>query len=248
MEAITYDIEAQVGEQHWWFQARRKILKDVLSQLPLPADPLIYDLGCGTGHNLIMLQELGRATGIDMSPEALAHARALGCRSTLEGDLTALPVDSDSADVVVASDILEHLDDDSAGAREIARVLKPGPDGVCLVTVPAFMWLWGTQDDVSHHKRRYTKSELKALLEGAGLVIEKISYFNTLLFLPIFAGRTAIKWSRAKVESENTLTPGALNGLLERIFASEALWLRKRSFPIGVSLLAIARKPSKRIP
>lgn len=241
MEAMTYDIEAQVGEAHWWFQARRRILHDVLTHLLLPTDPTIYDLGCGTGHNLIMLQELGRATGIDMSADALAYCRSLGCRSTLQGTLYDLPVADDAADVVVASDILEHLDDDAKGASEIARVLKQDT-GVALVTVPAFQWLWGTQDDVSHHKRRYTKGELKALLEGAGLTVETITYFNFFLFPPIWLGRLAIKLSGKKIESENTLTSPKVDGILGAIFASERFWLRFAGFPIGVSVMAIARK------
>ena len=242
METITYKIEAQVGEAHWWFQARRRILKDVLSHLALPAAPQIYDLGCGTGHNLIMLQELGDATGIDMSADALAYCRELGCRSTLQGNLYELPVADDAADVVVASDILEHLDDDQRGAKEIHRVLKGNGEGVAVITVPAFQWLWGTQDDVSHHKRRYTAGEVRALLEGAGLTVEKLTYFNCFLFPAIWLGRLAIKFSKAKIESENTLTSPKLNGLLEGIFASERFWLRRGGFPIGVSVLAIARK------
>ena len=241
MEAVTYQIEAQVGESHWWFQGRRAILKDVISRLGLKANPLeIYDLGCGTGHNLVMLQELGHATGVDMSADALAYCRTLGCTSLVQGDLTALPLPDACADLVVASDILEHLDDDVAGAREIVRVLKD--DGRVVITVPAFRWLWGPQDDVSHHKRRYTRPELVRLLEGAGLELQKITYFNFLLFTPIWLGRLLIKLSRANVVSENTLTPGALNGVLRRIFASEAYWLRLGGFPLGVSLLAVAKK------
>jgi SAM-dependent methyltransferase len=241
MEAITYEIEAQVGEQHWWFQARRAILRDIVSRMGLGPSPRIYDLGCGTGHNLIMLQELGEATGIDMSADALAHCRALGCRNVLQGDLTHLPIADGSADLVVASDILEHLDDDQAGAREIFRALKPG--GTALITVPAFKWLWGPQDDVSHHKRRYTRAEVEQLLAGTGLKLEKLGYFNTFLFLPIWLGRLLLKLSKSEVVSENTLTPGSLNGVLRAIFASEAYWLRLGTFPIGVSVLAIARKP-----
>jgi SAM-dependent methyltransferase len=240
MEAITYEIESQVGEKHWWFQARRAILKDQIERMQLPANPSIFDLGCGTGHNLVMLQELGDATGIDMSNEALAHCRALGVRKTLQGDLTALPLENGVADLVVASDILEHLDDDLAGAREIYRVLKPG--GTALITVPAFRWLWGPQDDVSHHKRRYTRKELATLLASTGLVIDKLTYFNFFLLAPIWLGRTLLKLSRSKVVSENTLTPGALDGFLGGIFASEAHWLRFGGFPVGVSLIAIARK------
>lgn len=240
MEAITYRIEDQVGERHWWFEGRRAILETVIRGMGLPPEPAIYDLGCGTGQNLIMLQTLGHATGVDMSADALAFARGRGCRSTLQGDLYQLPIADDTADLVVATDILEHLDDDVRGAAEIRRVLKP--DGRGLITVPAFMWLWGTQDDVSHHKRRYTKAEVRRMLEAAGLVVEKLTYYNFLLFLPIFLGRALIKLSGRKIESENNLTPGAMNGLLRGIFALEGPWLRAFGFPVGVSVMAIVRK------
>ena len=240
MEAVTYRIEDQVGERHWWFEGRRAILETVLRGLGLPPEPTIYDLGCGTGQNLVMLQTLGNATGVDMSAEALAFAHGRGCRSTLQGDLYNLPIADDSADVVVATDILEHLDEDARGAAEIRRVLKPG--GLALVTVPAFMWLWGSQDDVSHHRRRYTRAEVRALLEGAGLVVEKLTYYNFLLFPPIFLGRLLIKLTGKQIESENTLTPSAVNGLLRTIFAAEGPWLRWAGFPIGVSVMAVVRK------
>lgn len=240
MEAITYQIEDQVGERHWWFEGRRAILETVLRGLALPPEPKIYDLGCGTGQNLVMLQTLGDATGVDMSPDALAFARGRGCRSTLQGDLYALPIADDSADVVVATDILEHLDDDVRGAAEIRRVLKPG--GFALITVPAFMWLWGSQDEVSHHRRRYTRAEVRRMLEAAGLEVQKLTYYNFLLFPPIFLGRLLIKLTGRKIESENTLTPPAVNGLLRSIFAAEGPWLRFAGFPVGVSVMAIVRK------
>ena len=113
-----------------------------------------------------------------------------------------------------------------------------------LLTVPAFMWLWGTQDDVSHHQRRYDRAQFEALLKDAGFTIEKLTFYNFLLFAPIFAGRIAIKLSGKKTVNENNLTPWAVNGLLKTIFAAEGPWLKAFGFPIGVSLLAIVRKPS----
>lgn len=244
MEALTYRIEAKQGGTHWWFAARRRILRALLESAGVQREQVLYDLGCGTGQNLIVFQELANATGVDFSPIAREEALAAGCRQVVEGDLTALPLASNSADVVVATDILEHLDDDHAGARELVRVLKPG--GLALITVPAFSWLWGTQDDVSHHKRRYTKAEVEALLQGAGLELKRVTYYNALMFLPIFVGRLLIKALGKKDVNENHVTPGFINGLLEGIFASERLWLaRGGGFPIGVSVLAMGRKPGQ---
>lgn len=242
MDSITYQIEDAVGQSHWWFEGRRAILETVLRAQKIAPDAKLYDLGCGTGQNLVMLQTLADATGVDMSAEALGFARGRGCRSTLQGDLYNLPIADNSADVVVATDIIEHLEDDGRGVAEILRVLKPG--GFALITVPAFMWLWGRQDEVSHHHRRYTRPQLKQLLAGAGFGIEKLTYYNCLLFAPIFAGRMAIKLTGKQIESENTLTPSSMNGLLRTIFAAEGPWLKHAGFPIGVSLMAIVRKPS----
>lgn len=242
MEAQTYRIEAQQGRTHWWFAARRRILKALLEAQGVRPEHRLYDLGCGTGQNLIVFQELAQAAGVDMSPIAREEALAGGCREVIAGDLTALPLPEACADVVVATDILEHLDDDAQGAREIVRVLKPG--GLALITVPAFSWLWGTQDVVSHHKRRYTKAEVRTLLEGAGLGLTQLSYYNAFLFPPIFLGRQLIKLTGRQDVNENEVTPGFTNALLEGTFAAERHWLaRGGGFPIGVSVLALGRKP-----
>lgn len=243
MESLTYQIEAAVGATHWWFQARASILEDVIRQLPLCENPRIYDLGCGTGQNLVMLQRLGQATGVDLSLEALALARAQGCKSTLQGDLTNLPIPDATADLVVASDILEHLDHHEQGAAEIRRILKH--DGRVVVTVPAFQFLWGYQDDVSHHKRRYTRRQLRQLLEGAGLEVQFLSYFNFWLFPAIWLGRLLLRGLGGAHLSENQLTPGWSNTILRLIFQSEAYWLRVGRFPFGVSLIAVARHPDE---
>lgn len=243
MEAATYRIEAKQGRTHWWFAARRRILRAMLESQGVQRQQVLYDLGCGTGQNLIVFQELAEATGVDMSPIAREEALAGGCHRVVEGDLTALPLPTASADVVVATDILEHLDDDGAGARELVRVLKPG--GLALITVPAFAWLWGTQDDVSHHKRRYTKAEVEALLKGAGLELTQLTYYNAFMFLPIYLGRQLIRLLGKKDVNENHVTPGFTNGLLEGLFAAERHWLAKGGhFPIGVSVMAVGRKPA----
>ena len=78
-----------------------------------------------------------------------------------------LPFADGSFDVVCALDILEHLDDDAAAARELERVCKPG--GHVIAFVPAFQLLWGYNDEYSHHKRRYVKAELSSLLARAAV-------------------------------------------------------------------------------
>ncbi|MEB3328037.1 MAG: class I SAM-dependent methyltransferase [Candidatus Sericytochromatia bacterium] len=242
MELATQRIEDEVGSRHWWFEGRRAILRSLLAGEGLPRGACIYDVGCGTGQNLEMLAAFGEVTGVDRSAEVGSLARARGWQ-VVQGDVVDLPLPADSADVMVAMDVLEHLDDDGRAARELFRVLRPG--GLLVVTVPAFRWLWGSQDDVSHHRRRYTRPELEALLTGAGFVLHKVSYFNFFLFLPIWLGRRLVALLGRRVLSENTLTPPWLDRPLGAIFASEACWLRRLEFPVGVSLLALGRKPAQ---
>src|SRR5689334_4837626 len=85
----------------------------------------------------------------------------------------------------VRRDILDHPPDAEAAGRELVRVRKPG--GHVVAYVPAFGFLPGYNDDYSHHKRRYVKRELSALLALAGPGIEESGYFNATLFLPTLA-------------------------------------------------------------
>ncbi len=243
MDAAAYAIEAELGAEHWWFEGRRRILRGVLGRVALPVPSRVYDIGPGSGQNLEVWRQFGEVIAVDPSPEAI-HFCQPRYDGVLQGSLERLPIANESADWIVATDVLEHLRDDAAGARELARVLKPDPLALGVVTVPAFSWLWGVQDDVTHHYRRYTKREFAALLRGAGFEVERLTYFNTWLFPVIALGRLLIRLTGLRPESENNVNAPGVNGLLKAIFSSEAVWLRRFDLPVGVSLLAIVRKPA----
>jgi hypothetical protein len=120
------------------------------------------------------------------------------------------------------------------------RVLRPG--GHALVFVPAFMFLWGVQDDISHHRRRYTLDQLKQVMRQSGLRVERASYVNISFFAPILFGRLLMRAFRIRPESENNITIGFLNGLLGKLFGSESFALRYLNFPFGVSIICVARR------
>jgi len=151
-----------------------------------------------------------------------------------------LPFADESFDITTALDVIEHLDDDIAGLKEMYRVTKNG--GYSLIFVPAFMWLWGVQDDVSHHRIRYTKKQIVERLEKAGFEIERASYANITFFAPILAGRSFMKLTGIKPESENNVNIPALNGILGKLFAAEKFWLKNFNFPFGVSIVIVAKK------
>jgi SAM-dependent methyltransferase len=131
------------------------------------------------------------------------------------------------------------MDDDLAGLREFRRVLRP--DGRVLLFVPTFMFLWGVQDEVSNHRRRYRLPELRAVLEQAGFEIERSTYANITFFLPILMVRKFMRLTGIRTETENTINVSAFNGLFGRILGSESSFLRFMNFPFGVSGLCVAK-------
>lgn len=247
MQQHTYSIMHRVEETHWWFVGRRKIIESFLVRVCAELkkgsrkEPLkILDVGCGTGANLEMLSQFGNAEGVDVSVEALDFCRARGLQQVKLGAAEALPYAGNSLDLVTALDVVEHLDDDVAGLKEMKRVLRPG--GEVVLFVPAFMFLWGVQDDISNHRRRYTMAGLKAVVSQAGLEIGRASYVNLSFFAPIFFGRLLMRVAGIRPASENNITIGALNGILGKLFGAERFLLRHLNFPFGVSIICVARR------
>jgi SAM-dependent methyltransferase len=246
VETSTYEIEAQLERTHWWFQGRRRILDRFLGRLdpPLPPGAHALDVGCGTGANgPVLAARAAFSVGIDASlvPLGLHGTDQRGHSARVRGDATTLPFPDASFDLVVALDVLEHLDDDAAAARELRRVLRPG--GVLVIFVPALRLLWGLQDDVSHHRRRYHRGELRDLLAGAGLRIQRLTFFNSLLFPPILAARLLMRVRPPRnIKSENEVGGRLSNAVLGSIFGAEAPLLDRMNFPVGVSLACLARR------
>src|SRR3954447_25681829 len=243
MKEHTYPIMFRVEQSHWWYTGRRRILASFLEEICRPVTgrrPRILDVGCGTGANLLMLSKYGDAEGVDVSEDALAFCRERGLENVKLGAAEELPYDDGTFDLVTALDVVEHLDDDLAGLREMRRVLRPG--GRVLLFVPTFMFLWGLQDDVSNHRRRYRLPELQRVLEQAGFEIERTTYANITFFLPILLARKVMRVTGIKAESENNINVSALNGVLGRLLGAESVVLRFINIPFGVSGLCVARK------
>ena len=238
----TYPILFRVEQSHWWHIGRRRILADFVSEIcsrVTDRKPRILDVGCGTGANLLMLSKYGEAEGVDISEDALAFCRERGLDKVKLGAGEELPYEDDTFDLVTAFDVVEHMDDDLAGLKEMRRVLRPG--GHVLIFVPTFMFLWGLQDDVSNHRRRYRLPELRRVLEKAGFEIERSTYANITFFLPILLIRKLMRLTGIKAATENNINVPALNGLLGWLLGAERAVLRYVNLPFGVSGLCVAK-------
>jgi SAM-dependent methyltransferase len=238
MERIVYDRMAELDERHWWYRARRDVLRELIRRrIVLPADPRILEVGCGTGHNFQMLRDFGRLDAIEVDGEARAIAsRRLG-HAVMDAPLPQLAgVPTGSYDLIAMLDVLEHIDDDRAALRALAERLRP--DGRLLITVPAHPWMWSAHDEVNHHKRRYTKRSFRAAVGDAGLRLEMLGWFNSVLFPVAAAARVAGRIA-GKNDSDDKLPPAPVNRLFEWMFGLERYAIGRVPFPPGVSLAAI---------
>jgi SAM-dependent methyltransferase len=239
MERIVYDRMAELDERHWWYRARRDVLAGLIRRrIALPADARILEIGCGTGHNLEMLKRFGRVDGSEIDGAARAIAsRRLG-HAVMDAPLPGLPGVEDRAyDLVAILDVLEHVGPDREALAAIAGKLRPG--GRILITVPAHPWMWSAHDVVNHHQRRYTRKTLAKVVAEAGLELEMMSWFNSLLFPLAAAARLAGRVT-GKEDSDDTLPPAPVNAVFELLFGLERYAIGRLPFPPGVSLVAIA--------
>jgi len=242
MESNSYDVEAKVESFHWWFFVRRRLLRGLLHSLDVPQEFSAVDIGCGTGSNLRILRSVGlyKVVGLDRSLYALSFAKKKVNLPFVSGDINNLPIQSNSVGLIIAFDVLEHVDNDMNAIRELYQVLRKR--GILILTVPAFNFLWGTQDVVTGHKRRYLRKEIANKLREAGFEILKSSYFNFFLFFPILMARRMIRLLGLKIESENEINSPLINFFLKAIFSLESYILKYFSFPFGVSFFCIAQK------
>lgn len=236
----------RLEDGHWWFVARRSLLLRALRRLLVNRpSPRILDVGCGTGGTMDRVRPLGTVVGLDLEPLALEYCRERGWTTLVQGSATALPFADASFDAAIALDVLEHVPDHRAAAREIARVLAPG--GVLLATVPAYQALWSRHDIALMHQRRYVTREVKALLEDAGLTVEYLTYTVAALLPLVYLVRKAQRLFQpnAAPRADAAAVSPALNRVLLGILEAESrLNLRGIHLPFGLTVFAIARRPS----
>jgi SAM-dependent methyltransferase len=231
-------IRAEAAAEGWWSRGRTEVIKALLPAAR--GDQRVLDIGSGWGAVTSKLGAWGTVIGVEPSEEAREEAERRGV-TVLEGTAEHLPVEAGSADIAIASDVIEHLPDDIAAVREMTRVLRPG--GVGLITVPANPWLMGAHDRALGHYRRYTEEGLLRVVQGAGLVPTRTTHFNTLLFPLAIPGRLIGR--RRAARADNPRAPGWLDAVFYRVFRAEPAILSRFDLPFGLSLAVLATRPDE---
>jgi SAM-dependent methyltransferase len=237
----------QVETEHWWFVGRRDLLTALLRAEGATPESRILDVGCSAGATLRHLQGAGyrHVVGIDISAEAIERCRRAGLQQVYAMDAQAPDFPHGSFDVILASDILEHVSDEGAAAGAWFHLLRPR--GVLIALVPAFMALWSGHDEANHHRKRYRLGELRACLERAGFETQRASYWNFLLFMPAAALRLIQRTlpGRAGGTGDLELPAAPSNRLLAAILRGENRLLEAGlAWPWGLSALVVARRPA----
>lgn len=236
MDAWRYRELFEIEEQHWWFRSRRAVVRSLLARAGVPPSPRILDAGCGTGTNLLEYSRLGDATGVDAFAEAIELCRERGLDNVMQAPVEKLPFEPNSFDLLFATDVIEHLDDDVLALRELRRVAAGGARLV--LTVPAYQWLWSDHDVSVHHRRRYTADTLRDSVRAAGWSPAVMTYFFTTA-LPVVAAVRRLRRRRGCGDGRSDLSmpPAALNRLLELPTLAEAKAIERGvRLPAGVSV------------
>lgn len=242
MDEVVFRRMAAHEARHWWFVGRRAVIRTLLDKLPLPANARILEAGCGTGGNLYLLSQYGEVAAFE--PDQVARQFASTTFPTgavTEGSLPdRLGAVEGNFDLVVALDVLEHIEDDVNAAATLMHLVKPG--GFLVVTVPAIRRLWGRHDLRLHHVRRYNLPALRRLFNAQGFEIVSDTYFNTLLLPVATLLRLLESVSGGSIGDQERMPPGLVNTFLATMFAAERVVVRRWRLPIGLSAAVIVRR------
>ena len=247
MEKYLYKDLAQLEDSHWWHISKRETVSNLMKrfyrslrsfQNDKKLKPRILDIGCGTGRNVIEFSKFGQVWGIDNSKEAIKFCKQKGLKNVGLGSSDKTGFGSETFDVVTLLDVLEHVEEGKT-LFEIKRILKK--DGVLIITVPAFSWLWSQWDVVLHHKRRYTKESLAKVLLKNGFKVQKISYMYSFLVLPVLVVRFIKSlFFKENYGSDFELSSPVINKLFLGISRIERAVIMKYQLPVGTSLICVA--------
>jgi SAM-dependent methyltransferase len=239
-----YDYE----RNHWWFRARNKILINLIQKYRNQEPPDILNIGAATGYTSQLMESTGKVTSVEYDLETYHFIRDELKLNAVQGSVLKLPFNDESFDIVCAFDIVEHVKDDKTAVSEMIRVCRK--NGLILITVPAFQFLWSNHDIINHHFKRYRRFEIKKLFSDTGTDRIYLSYFNCILFLPVVIARLAGKIFHKKGSTNDGLKSdfekfnnNLASKIFYKIFSIEDLLIKRKIklFP-GVSIVGVYEK------
>ncbi len=245
MDRSAYRRYFELERSHFWRIAKRRLVLNWLGRhAPAGASLRVLDIGGACSVIPKDLDRWGRVEVLEGDEDTVRLARAqLGIDVHHAWFPDRIPVQG-PYDVITMVDVLEHMPDDVRSLRHARDLLRPG--GVLLCTVPALKWLWSDHDVALHHYRRYTRRGLLHALGSAGLRVERISYYTSLLLPALALQRLASRLVRRRTGESpqyDVRPPGfGLNRLFGRLMSIERWWLGFSTLPLGSSLIVVCRR------
>lgn len=229
---------------YWWHVGKKRLVVALMDTYVGKKDLKILEIGSGGGEISKELLSYGKVYANDISDYALQLCKEKGVSGLILGDITELDLSKyhETFDVVLALDVLEHIQDDVKAIQVVKGLLKPG--GTFLINVPAYKFLWSAHDEVLHHKRRYTGYEISMKLSTQGFSIIKKTHFVFFMF-PVMASFKFFSNFISRDYNPKTAyikLPDSLNSLMVKILEFEILLLKKFNLPFGTTLSVVAKK------
>ncbi len=235
MNKKTFLRQIKNQKKHWWFQARKKIIDQIISNNIFKKKNNILDFGSGSGVNLDILKKYG---SVDVHEKNKFARSILKKNKNIKTIFSNLKLKKNYYDIILLADVIEHIEKPKILMKNLKKFLKK--DGQLLITVPAYQFLFSKKDEVLGHYRRYDINSLKKELKGFEIV--NISYFNTFLSLPIIILTILNKIFKRDYISKVETTPNyILNKILYIIFKSEKFFLRYFNFSFGISIYILVK-------
>ena len=244
MDPKIYKLHKENEQEHWWYKGRREILSSIISNFIYKDKKIkILDFGAGSGTNISMLTDYGEVHVYEKDKNTVSYLK-----KKFENFSNVFVLDELDEnvlfDLVIASDVIEHIENDSEIIKTLSKSLKI--NGNILITVPAFNSLYTERDKILGHYRRYNYRTIKQITKNNFQII-KLSYYNFFLFFLSLLLLVLIKVFKVKslIFSPEKTPNTFLNNIFYKIFSFEKFLLKYINFPFGVSIIYLAKKINK---